>query len=64
MWEYLIVEEGNPISLQGRLVRSAREGWEAVGLACVTESRLLALLKRRIAVTGDGRVRDTPDPAR
>ena len=48
MWEYLIVEEANAMSLQERLGTVARDGWEAISLTSAAEFRLLALLRRRV----------------
>ena len=45
-WEYQIVEEANPISLQDRLTALSESGWEAVGLGYAGDNRLLALVKR------------------
>jgi hypothetical protein len=48
-WEYQIVEESNPVHLQQRLAREARDGWEAISLGYGGECRLLALLRRPFA---------------
>ena len=46
-WEYLVVEEPNPVALQERLLSAAGDGWEAMSLSYAGDSRLLALLRRR-----------------
>lgn len=45
-WEYLIVEEPNPIALQRRLSEAGLEGWEAVGFTTAGEARLVVVMKR------------------
>ena len=41
MWEYMIVEEANPVSLQERLGALAEDGWDMV------------LLRRRVQTSHD-----------
>lgn len=53
MWEYQVVEEPNPIALQERLGTVAHDGWEAINLVCAAECRLLALVRRRVTVSGE-----------
>jgi hypothetical protein len=49
MWDYLVIEEGNPASLQTRLSSLGREGWEALGVACAAEHRQIVVLKRPLS---------------
>jgi len=51
-WEYQIVEEANPASLQERLTTLSQTGWEPVSLGYAGDTRLLALVKR--AASPDG----------
>jgi hypothetical protein len=53
MWEYVILEEPNAVSLQERLGTVARDGWEAISLTAAAEFRLLALLRRRVPTSSD-----------
>jgi hypothetical protein len=62
MWEYKIVEEGNPVSLQDRLGTLANDGWEAISLTSAAEFRLLALVRRRVPPPNDSE-RSTRDHA-
>ncbi len=53
MWEYQVVEEPNPVALQERLGTVARDKWEAINFVCASEVRLLALVRRRVTVSGE-----------
>jgi len=54
MWEYQVVEEPNPVALQERLRRIARDGREERSISwCAAEVRLLALVRRQVTVSGE-----------
>lgn len=48
VWEYQVVEEGNPTALGDRLNKMACHGWTPVSMGFAGDHRLLLLVKRRI----------------